>query len=887
MRQSRARAVRGLGRAAFVGREVEMAALDAALGRAVRFRTPQAVTVLGQLGAGKTRLVDEWLESKRTAGLRVVRAAAAAPAEGVTPAPRALTSALLRARFGAAGPDPQQGLASFRAELQRVFGDRRVAEVAALLGGFLGFDMPESPLSRALVAKPQQGADLARSVLCRFFEQDAESAPLVLVTEDLHHADEESLEILQDMAAELGEAPIVLLATARPVLLVRRPSWGRSGGSQLRLDLAPLGVRDLHAMIQSMLTPADDSGHVTPAGTLAPALLERAAIESSGNPFLLEQLLRVYLQHGILVAETGQGWWFDYERAGREQMPLTREEEVHARVTGLSPAEREVLARGAVFGGVFWTGGVVALGRLGAAPDDDAAVFAPDPAITETQQILSSLEERGLIVGVTDSQIPGERAWGFRHALEQTLIEGVGDPELLRRRKAFAAQWLESRGGDAREQRLEALARLYEDAGDVRRAAYCFMTAAADARARLFLDRAHVLFGSAIRLLGLDDAVAKMDALYAAGDIASRLGRTREALAHFGEMLRLAWRLDLPAKGGAAHGRIGRLHGMLGEHALALAHLERARQLFAAAGDEPGIAAALDDTGRIHLLAGSPEASLACHRAALVVRERLGDERGRALALARVGQVEQESGDLDAAGVHFRQALALRRGSGDAQGVVSSLLDLGSLERDLGRVAEARALLSEGRAFAREAGERLYECSFAIEIGDCHLSEGQPRLALKEFVEARDISRRFGARLLTSEALRGVAEAELALGDVRRARDDARAAFEIAQRIGAPPLAGVALRVVAAAVGLGAPGDADLGGAREMFDRTVELLSNASAEIELGRALLDYADFEERIGREQAALELRRQAGLIRERARRAAPEARDRPRAPGLDARV
>ncbi len=101
-----------------------------------------------------------------------------------------------------------------------------------------------------------------------------------------------------------------------------------------------------------------------------------------------------------------------------------------------------------------------------------------------------------------------------------------------------------------------------------------------------------------------------MDALYAAGDVAARLGRTREAVGLFQEMLRLAWRLDLPAKGGAAHGRIGRLVSTLGENARALSHLELAQKLFEVAGDWPGVAAALDDVGRIHFLMGEPECSL-------------------------------------------------------------------------------------------------------------------------------------------------------------------------------------------------------------------------------------------------------------------------------------
>ncbi len=624
-------------------------------------------------------------------------------------------------------------------------------------------------------------------------------------------------------------------------------------------------------MTHSLVEPGTLGGFPDPpAPEVAPALLDRAASESGGNPFMLEQLLGVYHQHGVMAAPTGEAWWFDFDRAVDESMALTPEQAAHARISQLSPAERDVLARGAAFGPVFWTGGVVALGRLRAEPVDPAAVFGPDPAISEIRQLLDGLAARGYLVAMATSSLPSDTEWGFRHNLEHGLVEGAVDPDVMRRRRAFAAQWLESRAGEAREERLEALGHLYQQAGDARRAAYCFVTAAARARKAAQLDRARLLYLSGIRLLDNDDAVAKMDALHAVGDVAARLGRTREAVVHFQDMLRVAWRLDMPAKGGVAHDRIGRLHGTLGDHRQALAHLELARQLFQAAGDLPGIASALDDIGRIHFLNGAPEQSLECHRAALAVRERLGDQRGRSLALARMGEVEHETGDLAAAGAHLREALALRRGSGDRQGVVASLLDVGSLERDLGHLDDALLLLEEGRALARDIGERLYECSLAMAIGDCHLDAGQPREALKEFLVAKEIARSFGAKLLLSEAARGVAEAELALGNAIRASDEARAAFDLAQRIGAPPLAGAALRVAAAAVRLGAPGESDLGGAREMFDRAVEVLSNAGAELELGRTLAAYADFEEAGGRRHAADELRRQAALIVQRSRRA-----------------
>ncbi len=583
--------------AGFVGRRAEVAALDEALGRAVRFNTPQTVTMIGADGLGKSRLFDEWVAGHQGEQLRIVRAAVD-PGVGAAAPRGALIAHLLRVRFGLAELGPDEALLQFRAQLQEVFGDRRISELSTLLGGFLGFDLPESPLGSALAGRPEQGAELARAVLGRFLEQDAAGRPLVIIGENLQDADDDSLAELESLAAELVDAPILIVATARPELLVRRPGWGRGGGNHTRIDLQPLTRMEIDLLVASRLGGA---------GAVPVGLGEQVAAASAGIPLPVGEVLRAYREHGILVGG-GDGWRFDRERAARQHPTATREEVAHARITVLMPVERDVLARAAIFGGEFWTGGVVALGRLAAAPPDEAAVFAPDPTITEIQQILESLRERGFLERVAKSSIPEETAWAFCQTIERRLLEADAASDLTRRRKAFAAQWLESRGGEGREQRLEALARLYEEAGDARRAAYCFVTAAGLARDHLLLDRAHALYLAGIRHLDLDDAVAKMDALYAAGDVAARLGRTRESVGLFQEMLRLAWRLDLPAKGGAAHGRIGRLLSTLGENARARAHLELAQKLFEVAGDWPGVAAALDDIGRIHFLMGAPDA---------------------------------------------------------------------------------------------------------------------------------------------------------------------------------------------------------------------------------------------------------------------------------------
>ena len=844
----------------FVGREQERRGLDAALARAIRFDAPQFVTIAGESGLGKTRLVQEWVNGVgKAAEFRVFLVSSKPSADGQA-APFSMLAALLRKRLGiTAEMEETAAQTAFRAEVQAVFGDRRVSEVAGLLGQFLGFEMAESPLAQSLAMRPERQLDMARAVLGRFLEEDARKHPLALVVDDVHLADDASLDVLQCLSAELGEAPIVVVTAARPELFVRRPGWMKQEGSHARIDLRPLQPLEMDVFIKCALG----------AESLAPGLAERAAIESGGNPFLLQQLLGVYHEHGILVAATASSWSFDGERADQEPLALGPEAAAQARVATLSSAERELLGRAVAMGSVFWVGGVVAMGRIGADPWDPTMVFAPDPSIEETKRLLLSLQDRGFVAQASDKILGcADSAWGLVDPVVRGLVEDGIDPRLLAERRRFAAQWIEARLGAApsSEQR-EHVAALYAEGGDERRAALAYLAAGDLSSKSRRYERARALYLQGIRLLGADDVLLKIDACHKLGDAAARLGRGREALAHFGEMLKLAWRLDLPAKGGAAHSRIGRIHRSLGDYRLALQHLDMAHLLFDLAGDRPGVAASLDDIGRVNYLIGRPDEAIRCHKAALAIREELHDQRGKALTLSWMGLVEAQIGELGRAQRSFQAALLISKTTRDPHGIVFSLLDLGALAREAGHPELARNLLEQARGVAREMGECLHECHVALQIGECHLALGQVAQAEAELKGARDIARKFGARRLCAEADRGLAEICLVREDNIGAREHASRAAAEGEKLGAGPLVGAALRVLATALSRGAPGDSERGGPREVFDRAVEVLGASRAELELGRAFAAYAEYEERTGRAATADNLREHAMAIRKRA--------------------
>jgi len=846
-----------------IGREAERRNLGAALDRTIRFAAPQFVTLLGSAGMGKSRLLAEWVKDvEKRRDFRTVSISARA---GSASRPGGVIGQLLRMRIGLVDDmEPTTALALFRDELQAVFGDRRVSEIAGLLGSFMGLAPVGTPLVQSLAMRPEQQMELSRAVLARFLEEDARQKPRLYVIDDVHLADDESLDLIARLRADLGETTLVVVTAARPELLVRRPMWCRAEGSHVRMDLGGLSALEMGVFVQCALGTK----------TLAQGLAERAAIECGGNPFLLGELLSAYHEHGILASDTKDAWLFDRDRAEREGPRLSPELKAPARVSDLGSSERELLARAAAMGSIFWTGGLVALARLGAEPWDPTLVFAPDPSITETKRMLESLAERGYLKKAAASLLGDETAWHFADIDERMLVEASVDPEVTRRRRRFAAQWIEARAAKPMSgEQLEAIAVLYFEGGDNRRASHQFIAAADEACRTSDFERARSLYARALQLLDSDDALLRIETLHEVGDISSRLGRSHEALAHFGDMLKAAWCLDLPGKGGAAHARIGRIYRALGDYRMAVQHLDMAHLLFDLGGDRPGVAASLDDIGRVYHLVGKPDEALRCHRAALAIRIELQDERGKALTLAWIGLVEAQMGHLGLAQQSFERALAISQATRDPHGIVFALLDLGALTREAGHSHLAHKLLLQARRTAQSLGDRLTDCHLALQIGDCLLAQSDYAAAEREIRAARDIAQKFGARRLVAESDRGLAEIGLARGDLLGARDHAAAAAGEAEKMGAAPLVGTALRILGAALASGAPGDSDRGGPREVFDRAVEMLCSSGAELELGRAFMAYADFEEKIGRHEAAEGLRDRAFSIRRDAGLQSPE--------------
>ncbi len=838
-------------RALHVGRAAEMRALEEALALVRQTGDARAVTVLGASGIGKTRLVREFLiraSAVPDRGVRVYRGSARDQRAAYR-----VFARLLRARFGIVqGMDPEAAKAQVRAQVAAVLEDRKVGDVVYFLGQLLGLDFQDSPLIKAVEGDSNQLRMLRRAVIKRFWEEDAlaqarlstvaaHRIPLVLVFDDVHSAEDESLDLLAYLIDQL-HAPILMVCIARPDLLARREGWALHGGARHTLvELTPLSDAEATAIMHDLLTPCGDVAGVED-------LVDSACTLAGGNPALLEQTIRIFMDAGVLEVRdelsTEEHWTIRLEKLSSVHLPLTVEDAVQARIAALTPAEREALERAAVMGGVFWLGGLVAIARAQEpAPEFWSAMSAGD--VDAIRNVLKELTERDYVLRLPDCTFAGDEEYVFKHNLEREALVRMTPPNRVARHHAVIADWLAFRDNvSAHEEYLAMLAMHREKAGARAPAARAYLDAADVARERYANTKSAEYYAKGLAILdaGADaDAGQRLQALHHYGDVLQALGRNDEALDAFREMLERAYRLNLPAKGGAAHGRIGRLYRETGRLDAASRHLTAALSLFEKAQDERGIASAVDDIGKLHWLRGDYARALEFTQRALATRRKLGDRRSIALSLNNLGLVYQDSGQFRQALDSFEQALHIRREIGDLVGVSITLNNLGTVAQDQRDDRRALQLFSEAHEMAKETGDRNRIALILTNLGETYNRLGDVRTAIHYLKQAEDLADELGDKLGLAEALRGLGKAYLAQRDFAKARACTARAVDLFREVQSKVQVGVALRSLGEVIAAAAASGSNLIDARGHLLQSISIFEEIGNEIELARSCRAYA----------------------------------------------
>src|SRR5439155_11934764 len=297
----RPRGVSGL-RPAFVGRERELEQLQAAYRHVRESRRPLLVTIVGDAGLGKSRLVRElwqWLAAEEPQPLQ--RTGRCLPYGQV--AFWALGE-ILKEQLGILeGDSPQHVLARL--------GDRKI------LGLALGLDVAGN-------LHPLTARDRFQDAWVSLFEELTATRPAAVLVEDLHWAEDPLLDLLDDLL-ECVHGPLLVLVTARPELLDGRPGFGGLSGETLVLE--PLKAEATLELLSRLL------------GTDPPGLLRDVVAQAEGNPFFMEEWLGSLIDQGLLEHRNGD--WAMKELPSGFLVPDTVQAVVAARIDMLAPAEKE------------------------------------------------------------------------------------------------------------------------------------------------------------------------------------------------------------------------------------------------------------------------------------------------------------------------------------------------------------------------------------------------------------------------------------------------------------------------------------------------------------------------------------------------------------------
>jgi class 3 adenylate cyclase/tetratricopeptide (TPR) repeat protein len=484
--------------APIVGRDRELDLLRSLYARVEEERRPHLVTIYGDAGVGKSRLLREfvaWTEERDLPP--VVLSGRCLPyGDGITYWPMA---EILKGCAGILDSDaPELAVEKVRKTGAELLTDMTAADprrATAALAYTVGLEDPDVSFAQA---SPQEVRDEVHAAWRSFFSALAIERPVMVVIEDIHWADPVLLDLLEELADRV-DGPALFACPSRPDLTARHPTWGGGRRNHSSIALDPLSSADAEHLIELLLSVDE----------LPPSVHARILERAEGNPFYLEEIIRKLIDEGSLLRRDDR--WRADPSIGEVVIPDTVQSVLASRIDLLEPNDKRVLQAAAVVGRVFWPGPVADLTGVG---DDDLV------------RAFRRLEDRELVLSRPGSTLAGQPEFLFKHI----LTRDVAYESLLRKERGQAhrvvASWLERVSGDRVGEFSELLAYHLSTAVSCERevgqvpdpelrvsALRWLLRASHDARRRLVLRKAERLGEEALTLA--ESAIDRTDALEA------------------------------------------------------------------------------------------------------------------------------------------------------------------------------------------------------------------------------------------------------------------------------------------------------------------------------------------------------------------------------------
>jgi len=701
-------------RAAMVGRDGEMTALRSALGE-VRAGRGRVVSVVGEAGLGKSRLVAELRASDAAQGLCWMEGRCLSYRSSTPYAPFV---DLFETRIGLRGEETSASRwAGLSAEVGARMGEG-ASEVLPFLATMLGIELSAEDAERVRFLMPPVLRAKVFGAVRAYLDAAARQSPVVVVFEDLHWADSTSLDLLQDLMGLTDHAPIAIVGVLRP----RRDEASWRFHEVAARDFAhrythallePLGEGDSRALVAQLLEIEDLPEKVR-------GLILRKA---EGNPFFVEEVIRSLLDSKLVVRE-GDRW-----KATREvadvAVPDSLAGVITTRLDQLAEESRRVLQTASVVGREF---DVDALAEIHEAGGD------LDGALVDLVRREMIREKARLPV----------RAYLFKHALTQQTAYGT---LLLARRRDLHGKIADRLERTAADRHAE-IARHLLDARAADRALPHLVAAGEQAAKAYASADAMAAFQQALGLVeeSVGDPKCARRAFEGLGGAQQFAGDVAGALATFKRMY--AWGVqkdDGPMQVSARNKTAFAVTMFHGDVEAAEKELADAVRVATACGDQGGLAEYHMNYCFIRLPLGIFDEAEHHLGAATRIGHDVGQKPLEVFGLTHTANTLTCMTKFDDAWEMAKRAMALADEIGDREHAAElRIFAIPMVQLRNGDPDAARRTAEEGLAIATRIGAAFPECMGAAMLGQLAHMRGAYEEALAHHAKGLGVARAFG-----------------------------------------------------------------------------------------------------------------------------------------------
>ncbi|MEA2348902.1 MAG: hypothetical protein QOG62_2689 [Thermoleophilaceae bacterium] len=784
-----------LGLSPLVGRDSEVNLLGSIFARVLEERTTHLVTVVGQAGVGKTRLLDEFKREVEAGEQALVREGRCLP-YGSSLAYWALGE-VIRADAGIVDSDTS-GVAweKLRAHVAESGGEEdpgALARRAAMVARLIGIDAPEE-FNAPAATDPERVREALFSAVRSTIESRVSQTPLVLVFEDIHWADDGMLDLIEYLA-QWVRGPLLLMGLTRDDLLERRPSWGGGVRAATSIPLEPLSRIQTEELVAGLMPDVPDA-------------VAMVADRAGGNPLFAQEMAR-------RLAEDG---------GGPGDLPDTVQGLLAARIDSLDSGERLLVQQAAVVGRTFWASSL-------------AAVAAEERC--DLDGALRSLEEKGIVEPSAGGKLAGEQEYAFKHVLFRDVAYSML-PKAVRATKHFdVGRFIEERAGDRSDEVVALLAEHYgraaglgtetgiarERLDPMHRKALQFLDAAGDAAASFYSNQeAFAHYRAAREQTRVADQEVLVRIAEKQADVGLRIGRVDAALELWGECLDYHRSHENLERVGDLHRKIGAGLWHKGEGRQAIEHYQKGINLLKDGPPRLELVRLYEEAAWLYMHTGDNMLAIYAAEKALRLAERLGETKAACRAHGIFGRVFGRIGDTVKARENLERSVELAREADEAE-TIRALLTLGdhleisdadylgareAYEEALGiaqRVGDLPAQLELHAALATLATYRAdwHEVNRYLEIsgrlaegeglsgklalpaalrGLMHWRDGDWDSAAEHFRHSQELASQVGWSEVTFQALFGLATTLRDRGDYSGAVDALKQALDVCERSG-------------------------------------------------------------------------------------------------------